>query len=90
MSAGAFALRCRGPPEFVQVPRCPVDKKATEHIVDIETQSDATQLADRDFDFLCSLIYEQSRIHLGHDKKVLVASRLAKRLRQLRLPDYHS
>ena len=62
----------------------------TEHIVDIELKTDADQLADRDFDFLCRLIYEQSRIHLGPDKKVLVASRLAKRLRELRLPDYHA
>jgi chemotaxis protein methyltransferase CheR len=38
-------------------------------------------LSDEDYRFLCELIYEQSRIHLGPDKRVLVTSRLAKRLR---------
>jgi len=51
---------------------------------------DGTQLGDGDYQFLCRLIYEKSRISLGNDKKVLVASRLAKRLRQLNLPDYGS
>jgi len=51
---------------------------------------DGSQLADDDYQFLCRLIYEKSRIHLGADKKVLVASRLAKRLRHLGLPDYRS
>jgi len=60
-----------------------------DHTVDIELKSAAAQLADRDFDFLCRLIYERSRIHLGRNKKVLVASRLAKRLRHLQLRDYH-
>lgn len=45
-------------------------------------------LADADFDFLCRLIYERSRIHLGPDKRVLVTSRLAKRLRHHGLEDY--
>lgn len=58
--------------------------------MEIEFKSDTAQLTDRDFNFLCQLIYEQSHIHLGRDKKVLVASRLAKRLRQLQLPDYHA
>src|ERR1041384_5825542 len=52
--------------------------------------SNGAELADDDYRFLCCFIYEQIRIHLGPDKKVLVASRLAKRLRQLGLPDYHS
>ena len=46
------------------------------------------QLADGDFDFLCELIYERSRIHLGPEKKILVSSRLAKRLRHHRLKSY--
>jgi len=46
------------------------------------------QLADKDFDFLCRLVYERSRIHLSQDKKVLVATRLAKRLRHLQLAGY--
>ncbi|HEX4350753.1 MAG TPA: protein-glutamate O-methyltransferase [Verrucomicrobiae bacterium] len=45
-------------------------------------------LADADYDFLCRLVYERSRIHLGPDKRVLVTSRLAKRLRHHRLTDY--
>jgi len=57
--------------------------------MDMELKTDATQLADRDFDFLCQLIYAQSHIRLGPDKRTLVTSRLAKRLRQLELPDYH-
>ena len=58
--------------------------------MDIELKLDIAQLSDRDFNFLCRLVYEQSHIHLGRDKKVLVASRLVKRLRQLQLPDYHA
>jgi chemotaxis protein methyltransferase CheR len=50
--------------------------------------SAAAQLADGDFNFLCRLVYERSRIHLSPDKKVLVATRLAKRLRQLQLGSY--
>jgi chemotaxis protein methyltransferase CheR len=46
------------------------------------------QLSDADYDFLCRLIYERSRIHLGPDKRVLVSSRLSKRLRQLNLDGY--
>ncbi len=45
-------------------------------------------LADEDYDFLCGLIYERSRIHLGPDKRVLVTSRLAKRLRHHGLGSY--
>jgi len=55
----------------------------------MELKTDAIQLADRDFEFLCRLIYDRSRIRLGSDKRTLVSSRLAKRLRQLQLPDYH-
>jgi chemotaxis protein methyltransferase CheR len=46
------------------------------------------KLSDADYNFLCELIYERSRIHLGSEKRVLVASRLAKRLRQLNLKNY--
>jgi chemotaxis protein methyltransferase CheR len=45
-------------------------------------------LSDRDYEYLCRLIYERSRIHLGPDKRVLVTSRLAKRLRHHGLDDY--
>ena len=46
------------------------------------------QLGDDDYHFICRLVYEQSSIHLGNDKKNLVSSRLAKRLRQLGLENY--
>lgn len=45
-------------------------------------------LADADYDFICRLVYDKSRIALGPDKKILVTSRLAKRLRQLNLGSY--
>ena len=38
--------------------------------------------------FSAELIYERSRIHLGPDKRVLVTSRLAKRLRHHGLTNY--
>jgi len=65
------------------------DKSLRKYALDMEFKTEAIQLADRDFDFLCRLIYEQSRIRLGADKRTLVSSRLAKRLRQLQLPGYH-
>jgi chemotaxis protein methyltransferase CheR len=55
---------------------------------DAETNWADARLADEDFHFLCRLIYERSRIHLSRDKKVLVATRLATRLRQLQLAGY--
>lgn len=55
-----------------------------------EPVSCETALSDEDFRFICDVVYEQSRIHLSDEKRVLVASRLAKRLRQLQLADYHS
>ena len=48
----------------------------------------AAQLAEADFNFLCRVIYERSGIRLSQEKKVLVATRLAKRLRQLELAGY--
>ena len=45
-------------------------------------------LGDADYDFLCQLVYERSRINLGPDKRVLVTARLAKRLRELELASY--
>ncbi len=49
-----------------------------------------TELGDENYEFLRRLIYEHSRINLGPDKKALVTSRIAKRLRALRLTDYNS
>jgi chemotaxis protein methyltransferase CheR len=48
----------------------------------------ATQLADADFEFIRRLVYERSRISLSADKKILVASRLAKRLQHLQMPGF--
>lgn len=45
-------------------------------------------LSDDDYHFLCRLVYERSRIHLGPDKRVLVTSRLAKRLRHHGIGSY--
>jgi chemotaxis protein methyltransferase CheR len=47
-----------------------------------------SEIAAENYDFIRELVYEHSRIHLGTDKKALVSSRLAKRLRVLRLPNY--
>lgn len=49
-----------------------------------------SELGDDNYEFIRQLVYEHSRIHLGGEKKALVASRLAKRLRVLKLPDYNA
>lgn len=49
----------------------------------------AGELAQTDYEFLCRLVYEHSRIHLGPDKHPLVSGRVAKRLRVLNLASYH-
>jgi chemotaxis protein methyltransferase CheR len=43
-------------------------------------------MRDSEFDFICSLVYQRSRICLGPDKKQLVSARLGKRLRAHNLP----
>jgi|SRR5450756_217386 len=45
-------------------------------------------LGNADFNFLRELIYERSRINLGPEKRILITTRLAKRLRELRLDGY--
>ena len=47
-----------------------------------------TVLSDSDYQFICQLVYQSSRIHLGPDKRVLVTSRLSKRLRHHGLDDF--
>lgn len=54
----------------------------------LEAGWSAAQLGDEDYKFLCRLVYERSRISLTPEKKVLVASRLTKRLRHLQLASY--
>jgi chemotaxis protein methyltransferase CheR len=44
-------------------------------------------MRDKEFDFIRSLVYKHSRIHLGPDKRELVAARLVKRLRATQLDD---
>lgn len=53
----------------------------------MELRYPSLAISDGDYEFLQRLVYEQSRIQLGPDKRPLVTSRLAKRLRQLGLPD---
>lgn len=45
-------------------------------------------LENADYEFLCRLVYEHSRINLGADKRALVSARVAKRLRVLKLGSY--
>ena len=45
-------------------------------------------LEDSDYEFLCKLVYEHSRINLGSDKRALVSARVAKRLRVLKIGSY--
>ncbi|HWD19208.1 MAG TPA: protein-glutamate O-methyltransferase CheR [Verrucomicrobiae bacterium] len=52
------------------------------------SDSIGSRIAPRDYDFICQLVYDHSRIKLGADKRELVTSRLAKRLRALHLDDY--
>ena len=45
-------------------------------------------IRDSDYQFIRNLVYEQSRISLGNDKKELVQARVNKRLRQLQIGTY--
>jgi chemotaxis protein methyltransferase CheR len=45
-------------------------------------------MTDSEFEFIRTLIYERSRISLGADKRELVAARVAKRLRAVRLATF--
>ncbi len=53
-----------------------------------ELRGPETAMDDADFDFLCRLVYERSHIHLGPEKRTLVASRLARRLRHYGFKHY--
>jgi len=55
----------------------------------IQTTTSVDTLSDADYEFLRRLIYEHSRINLGHDKRALVSARVAKRLRALKINSYH-
>jgi chemotaxis protein methyltransferase CheR len=45
-------------------------------------------MRESEFEFIRTLIYERSRISLGADKRELVAARVAKRLRAIRVPTF--
>ncbi len=45
-------------------------------------------ITDQEYNFICTLVYEQSRIKLGEHKRELVMARLGKRLRKLGLKTY--
>jgi len=56
---------------------------------DISAVQSTGPLDDTDYNFLCKLVYEHSRINLGTDKRALVGARVAKRLRILKIASYH-
>ena len=49
---------------------------------------DLVQLSDREFTYITKLLFDRFGIFLGDQKRVLVAGRLSKRLRELNLHDY--
>jgi chemotaxis protein methyltransferase CheR len=55
----------------------------------VQTTIATDTLTDADYEFLRRLVYEHSRINLGHDKRALVSARVAKRLRALEIGSYH-
>jgi chemotaxis protein methyltransferase CheR len=56
----------------------------------LPTEMWLAELSEANYEFIRRLVYEKSRIDLGPDKKALVASRLTKRLRALRMANYDS
>jgi chemotaxis protein methyltransferase CheR len=46
------------------------------------------QISESDYQYICKVVYEYSRINLGNDKRELVMSRLGKRLRAHNLESY--
>lgn len=45
-------------------------------------------IAPEDYEYIRKTVYEHSRINLGNEKEALVAARVTKRLRALKLPDF--
>lgn len=54
----------------------------------MDLKIDSPGISAEDYQFISRVVYEHSRINLGKDKQGLVTSRLAKRLRQLKLGSY--
>lgn len=46
------------------------------------------KLSDKDYEFIRELIYNETRINLGHGKRELVSARIGKRLRATGCPSY--
>jgi chemotaxis protein methyltransferase CheR len=51
-------------------------------------ESPEPAIASEDYEFIRRTVYEHSRINLGAEKRELVAARVTKRLRALKLPDF--
>src|ERR1700683_4789107 len=45
-------------------------------------------MSSRDYTRLCDLIYREAGIHLGKDKKIMLESRIRRRLKALELTSY--
>lgn len=56
--------------------------------LDFSNNFESCSIAEAEYEFIRKLVYEHSRINLGADKRVLVASRLSKRLRKLNLATF--
>src|SRR5581483_9855554 len=54
------------------------------------TGHDNDGLSSRDFAQLCSMIYDRCGIKLGSEKKIMLESRLRRRMSQLRLASYRA
>lgn len=51
-------------------------------------RADEHQLSDRDFKFICKLVYDQTGIVLGEHKRVMVYRRLMRRTRELKIASF--
>jgi len=66
----------------------PRSHSAPRRTTSMDLKFDTRGIGKKEYEFICRLVYEKSRIHLGPDKQALVTSRLAKRLRHLQLDGY--
>jgi len=66
----------------------PTTRSRVNRVTNMDMKLDSIGIGNKEYEFICRLVYERSRIHLGTDKQALVTSRLAKRLRLLQLDGY--
>lgn len=52
------------------------------------SRADEHQLSDKDFRFICKLVYDQTGIVLGEHKRVMVYRRLMRRTRELKIASF--